>query len=277
MSPTISENDQILGSAASDWFNASAGSDTINGFGGNDMVSFLDMARPSGAGYWTTVDLANQSASVLGGGTHRLTSIERITGSNGADWMQGSNASEQLRGMGDYDWMQGSGGNDTLDGGNGRDMVSYSSATSGVTANLQTGKGTQGQAKGDTYISIEGLTGSSHADRLTGDSGANSLRGFGGDDFLYGGDGRDTLEGGAGNDRLYGGAGGDRLFGGSGRDVMDGGSGWDSAVYLGRRQDYTVTTDAKGVTTVRHNTGNDGIDQLVNIEVIEFSNSNYYL
>lgn len=276
-SPKISQNDLVLGSSGADWFNIGAGSDTVQGGAGADMASFLGMERPAAAGYWITLDLAAQTATALGGGTHRLTGIERVTGTNGADWMQGSNASEQLRGMGDYDWLQGSGGNDTLDGGNGRDTVSYSASSLGVTANLQTGKGTQGLAKGDSYISIENLTGSSHADRLTGDRNANGLRGFGGDDFIYGGDGRDTIEGGAGNDQLFGGAGGDRLFGGSGRDMLDGGQGWDSAIYLGKRQDYTLSTDAKGVTTLRHKVGNDGVDQLVNIEVIEFSNGTYYL
>lgn len=277
MSPTISENDRIIGSTGADWFTVGAGSDRIDGKEGTDMVSFLDMERPTAAGYWVTVDLAAGSATTLAGATLQLNSIERITGTSGADWIQGSNASEQLRGMGDYDWLQGSGGRDTLDGGNGRDTVSYTTSKTGVIANLQTGKGTQGLAAGDSYIAIENLTGSSFSDRLSGDGGANGLRGLGGDDFIYGGDGRDTIEGGAGNDQLFGGAGGDRLFGGSGRDVMDGGSGWDSAVYLGKRQDYTVTTDAKGTTTVRHNTGNDGIDQLMNIEVIEFSNGSYYL
>ncbi|NVP58748.1 M10 family metallopeptidase C-terminal domain-containing protein, partial [Mycoplana rhizolycopersici] len=62
---------------------------------------------------------------------------------------------------------------------------------------------------GDVYVSIENLTGTSHADRLTGDGKANVLSGGAGKDVLKGNSGDDTLIGGKGADDLYGGKGAD--------------------------------------------------------------------
>ena len=58
-----------------------------------------------------------------------------------------------------------------------------------------------GDAAGDTYTTIENLTGSAFADTLIAANGAN------------------TLDGGAGNDVLIGGAGADALIGGTGTDT----------------------------------------------------------
>ena len=53
--------------------------------------------------------------------------------------------------------LDGAAGADTLDGGDGFDFASYASAASGVTVNLATGA----NPDGDTFISIEGVIGSS--------------------------------------------------------------------------------------------------------------------
>ncbi|MGO4705271.1 hypothetical protein AB4072_05760 [Microvirga sp. 2MCAF38] len=52
-----------------------------------------------------------------------------------------------------------------------------------------------GDAAGDSYSAIEGLSGSAYVDRLSGDENAN---------ILIGNAGNDTLNGGAGNDVLNG-------------------------------------------------------------------------
>ncbi|RXF68233.1 calcium-binding protein [Hansschlegelia zhihuaiae] len=115
-----------------------------------------------------------------------------------------------LGGSGDY---FGNGGNDTLialgkadlDGGSGaRDAASYSFVTSdtevGVTASLADEALNTGEAKGDTYVAIEGLIGSNYDDTLFGDKKSNQLSGGNGDDTLEGGKGRDTLDGGKATD-----------------------------------------------------------------------------
>ena len=73
-------------------------------------------------------------------------------------------------------------------------------ATKGVVANLAKSSVNTNDAKGDTYSSIENLTGSSYADILIGDASANKLSGGAGDDKLYGGLGKDLLIGGSGKD-----------------------------------------------------------------------------
>jgi serralysin len=93
-------------------------------------------------------------------------------------------------------------GGDHLDGGAGIDTASYANATGAVGASLWNRSSNTGEAKGDTFASIENLVGSRFSDRLEGNTASN------------------ILEGGAGDDRLYGGSGADHLFGGTGGDTF---------------------------------------------------------
>ncbi|MCR4268053.1 hypothetical protein NUU27_17900, partial [Nitratireductor sp. ZSWI3] len=86
----------------------------------------------------------------------------------------------------------------TFDGGGGTDTVSYHTVGAGVTASLANSAVNTGAAAGDTYTSIENLTGSNFADTLQGNAGANTLIGLDGDDLLIGGEGADVLIGGTG-------------------------------------------------------------------------------
>ncbi len=70
----------------------------------------------------------------------------------------------------------------------------------------------------------------------------------------------------AGNDMLRGGDGNDYLVGGKGNDAIDGGMGNDVAEFGGKRDGYKVYTK-DGKTYVE---GNDGKDQLVNVEGLKF-------
>ncbi|MFN4172339.1 MAG: heparin lyase I family protein, partial [Pseudorhodobacter sp.] len=265
-----SERIEALG--GNDWITPGAGSDTVDGGTGVDMVSFVDLAQR------VVVDLAAGTA-ISGADTNILMNIENVTGTIYGDLIAGDDGDNWIRGLGDYDWIVGSWGNDTLDGGTGRDTVAYSSAPGGVWATLLGKIGNVGQANGDVFISIENLTGSSHADRLTGDNDRNVLRGLGGDDFIFGLGGNDTIDGGAGRDYLFGGDGNDRLTGGAGNDTIDGGRGWDTAIYSGRMADYDVQANADGSTSIFHSRGTraDGIDLLIDIEVLQFSDGRMFL
>ena len=101
------------------------------------------------------------------------------------------------------DTLTGGAGADVLNGAEGIDSANYSTASGAVTASLSSPASNKGDAAGDSYSSIENLTGSAYADNLTGNSADNALIGLAGNDSLNGGAGSDTLTGGAGNDSYY--------------------------------------------------------------------------
>lgn len=76
--------------------------------------------------------------------------------------------------------------------------------------------------------------------------------------------------GGAGNDSITGNALDNLLRGNAGNDTLDGLEGTDTAIYLGKRADYTVLYDpAKATFTVSSTL--EGVDRLSNIEYFQFS------
>ena len=132
-----------------------------------------------------------------------LISIENAIGSEKNDILLGNENANILSGLGGNDWFVGNGGGNTLDGGSGIDTASYQGASAGVTVNLATGMGTAGQALGDTYASIENVTGSSYGDLIFGNGESNNLRGLAGNDIFVGSTGgRERYDGGSGSDAV---------------------------------------------------------------------------
>jgi Ca2+-binding RTX toxin-like protein len=188
------------------------GGDYLDGGEGNDTAGYDD--SPAGV----TVSLIGNTAVGGHAAGDTLVSIENLTGSGFADWLEGDNTvnvlsgsdgddtllgfgdADSLSGGDDNDTLNGGGGADYLDGGEGNDTATYIDSDQGVFVSLTDGTGWGGDARGDTLVRIENLTGSDHNDDLEGDDGANVLNGLAGDDELEGRAGADILNGGAGSD-----------------------------------------------------------------------------
>ena len=143
-----------------------------------------------------------------------------MTGNVGDNTLIGLLGNDLLMGLSGDDVLRGGLGADVLDGGLDYDEVTYAEAMGGVIVNLTDASQNTGEALGDRYISIEGVTGSAFADNIIGNGLSNQLEGNDGADVLDGGSGANTLLGGSGNDRLYNGADADVLNGGTGIDKV---------------------------------------------------------
>ncbi|MFT3986164.1 hypothetical protein [Aestuariivirga sp.] len=211
--------DLVVGGDGDDFLQGGFGTDYL--YGGNDS----DTVDYSYSSHGMSISLGGGAAYALDGSgidSDSLNGIENANGSLGNDVISGSDDVNILQGLDGDDLLQGLGGDDYLFGGNGNDVlmggaggdnmdgsagedrVDYSTSSAGVTVRLDFNGGDGGDATGDTYNSIEDVTGSAFTDTLVGDGNDNRIDGGGGNDFLYGGDGDDVLTGGAGADTLFG-------------------------------------------------------------------------
>ncbi len=139
--------------------------------------------------------------------------ISYVVGIHGGFMIANGVVIENVTGGSGNDLLVGNGAANVLDGGaGGLGTASYVQSDAAVTLNLLTNALLGGHAAGDSFVSIENLTGSSFADTLTGDDGANVIRGGAGNDLVKGGSGADTITGGTGNDLLFGQAGVDSFI-----------------------------------------------------------------
>jgi len=211
-----------------------AGGDVLAGGAGVDTASYATSTTA------VTANLLHRSFNTGDAAGDVYDSIENLIGGAGDDMLTGDDNANRLDGGVGNDTLIGGVGADALVGGAGTDTASYVTASEGVSASLATPATNTGDAAGDTYTTIENLTGSAFADTLTGNAAAN---------VLTGGLGNDTLNGGAGVDTMFGGFGDDTLNGGTGADMLVGGAGND-----------TYIVDAAG-DVVTENAG-EGIDQV---------------
>ncbi|MBP7335476.1 MAG: M10 family metallopeptidase C-terminal domain-containing protein [Niveispirillum sp.] len=161
---------------------------------------------------------------------------QSLTGTNGRDDLFGALGNDTLSGGGNEDRLYGDAGDDSLWGGDGNDT----------------------------------LVGGTGHDRVYGERGNNSLSGGSGNDTLIGGDAFDTMYGGDGDDSLDGGDGNDYLYGDAGNDRLVGGSGQDIAYISGASANYSIVYE-DGQVRVTDLTGKDGIDILIGVEKLTFS------
>lgn len=208
--------ENLRGSAFADTLAGDAGGNTLEGGGGADALyggAGTDTASYAHSATGVSVDLTFGTATGGDAAGDSFFSIENLTGSASNDVLAGGSfvLGTALSGGAGDDMLRGNNAADVFDGGAGYDQVLYNNAE-GVTVNLQLGIGLGGQARDDTLISIEGVTGSKGADELIGSDADNVLYGRRGDDILSGGAGADILSGDAGADRLDGGSGIDTVY-----------------------------------------------------------------
>jgi Ca2+-binding RTX toxin-like protein len=243
-------DDVLVGDSGLNQLTGGLGADVLNGGAGFDYADYYN----NGSGL--TVSLATPGVNTGQATGDTFISIQGL---------QGSVFDDILIGDGDTNNLRGSLGADVLDGGAGLDTAEYVNNATGLTVSLAMPEINTGEATGDTFISIEGLMGSSFADMLIGDGGSNFLNGRLGADVLDGGAGIDyavyhtstsgltvslatpaintgeatgdtyiSIEGLRGsnlNDSLTGDGGDNFLRGSLGADILDGGTGFDFAVY----------------------------------------------
>ena len=199
-------NDILDGGRDGDILYGDEGDDTLIGGAGQDYLDGgegIDTVVYAGSDAGVTVDLGNGTASggdatgpvqIVGRGTairhDIIVDVENAVGSYHDDHLIGTDGRNELSGGAGNDILTGGLGRDVLNGGSGSDTADYSTSAKGVNLNLA-----RGRSEGDTYNSIENLSGSGFNDRIKGDRKDNVLTGQGGNDVLKGGRGDDVLFG----------------------------------------------------------------------------------
>jgi Ca2+-binding RTX toxin-like protein len=253
------QDDQLYGAGGYNYLYGGKGDDTFV-VGTPNVVDFIygqagnhDTVDYSGADTAAIVDLSgNYGIGYKSGNTEfyaDIQGVEDVRGSAYDDYITGDGNANTLRGNSGDDTLFGSDGADTLNGGDGADILDggagadvlegggnggplfnpldgadtayYGDANGGVTLSLADGKGTGGDANGDTFFDIQNVTGSAFADTITGNDSDNQIDGGDKGDTLFGRGGDDTLNGDKGDDFLIGGSGADTLNGDAGSDTAD--------------------------------------------------------
>jgi Ca2+-binding RTX toxin-like protein len=239
-------DDHLTGDANNNVLDGGAGNDTLDGGAGTDTASYADATSK------VSVNLGVQGSAqnTGGGGIDTLISIENVIGSAYGDVLYAANAGGgALYGGGGDDTIFAGAGPDTIDGGAGTaNWADYyqGGITSGVTVNLNLEGSSQNTGGGgsDVLANIQNVQGSSYDDVLIGDAHNNNLQGRAGDD---------TLDGGGGD------------------DVLNGGPGINTATYADATSAVTVSLLLQGSPQA---TGGAGSDTLVGIQNLTGSNFN---
>ncbi len=215
-----------------EFFRSDAGNDTVDGGSGFDRVDFNN--SPNGV-VVTLGGYSDGSAQDGFGNIDVLRNIEAARGSEQNDRFIGSNRNTYS--VDNYvEVFYGLAGNDTIDGSAGATVVAdYRFSTQAVTVNLLTGTAQDGHGGTDTLISVAGVRGSKYADSLIGDGLNNGFTG------------RD------------------------GNDTIDGGGGVDKVVFTGLFSEYSFEQSGSWLTVSDSVADRDGIDQLNNIQLLQFA------
>ncbi|MBX8622791.1 calcium-binding protein [Pseudomonas glycinae] len=249
---TLTNIEKVVGSAFNDTFTAAAISYATFEGGAGDDIYYVN------GGGVTIIEQAGGGNDEIrvSWNTHTMAAnVERMTYTGTVAFTGYGNAGDNIMtgGIGN-DVLYGGGGADQFIGGAGMDTVSYDDSTAGVSINLKTGVST-GIAMGDTYNSVEAMTGSKFNDVFVGSSVALAINGGLGLDMVSyessdsavtidlktnanagdaAGDtfaGIEIFQGSRFADTFLGSTANDNFVGGAGADVFDGREGIDTVWY----------------------------------------------
>lgn len=300
-------NDLLVGFGGQDYLNGGSGADTLEGgFSSDTLVggSGADVIDGGDGTDWVDYSASDAGVTVLFSGAaqggdaegDQLISIERFTGSEFADLLQGTGGNNVLRGNGGNDALVGGGGVDTLygdlgndtlvgsggdrlEGGDGSDRYivragdgALDFGASGYDVAQLAGSGGATLEVG-FWVGVERVNGTSGQDSIVAIVSAENLvlSGNGGDDFLRGGTGDDTVIGGSGADTLWGGQGSDSMIG-DGQDSLDGEGGADAYIFF--QGDVIQDSGDAGFDIARLASGAGGVADLSGWSGLERINGN---
>ncbi|MEL7009832.1 MAG: calcium-binding protein [Cyanobacteria bacterium J06588_4] len=247
---TVTEVNEIIGTAVGDVLNGTEESDRLLGLDGNDTLR--------GLGGDDTIEGNNGNDSLEGGAGNDLLDgfegFDSLFGGEGSDTLNGDVGNDSLDGSLGDDFISGADGRDTLLGGEGNDTL-------------------------DGGSDSDSLNGGAGDDQLIGLGDRDTLIGGSGDDWLDGGAGVDSLTGGEGNDTLLGLEDNDSLFGGSGDDLIAGGLGSDSLRGDDGNDTFVLTPGSGTDIIVDFGRGNDllGLSSGLNFSDLSFSGNDVVL
>ncbi|WP_260687716.1 calcium-binding protein [Pseudomonas sp. AO-1] len=273
--------EKVIGTAFNDTFNLDSATATFEGGAGDDVY----VLNGSGGTVIEQAGGGNDEVRSNFGQIYLGANVERLTYTGTGSFTGWGNAIDNIiTGGNGNDILYGGAGADRFIGGAGFDTVGYGDTTIGVTINLKTGVHT-GIAAGDTYTSIEALTGTIAGDIFIADGAAMAFDGLVGADMVSyeqsdsavtidlktkvnagdaAGDtytGIEFFQGSSFNDTLSGTAFGDNFIGGSGADLIDGREGHDTAWYINSKAAVNINLQ----TNVNEGADAQG-DVLLNIE-----------
>ncbi|MEM7683979.1 MAG: LamG-like jellyroll fold domain-containing protein, partial [Pseudomonadota bacterium] len=240
---------------------AGSGVDTLQS---QESIDLETGTTPSGHQLlnFENIQHAVTNAAFLGGNDAANT----LTGNNGNDTLEGRGGNDLLDGSAGNDLLIGGAGADSLVGGTGLDTANYSTAGTSVFIDLDFGgvaRGFRGDAQGDSFDSVENITGSAFNDIVIGNNAGNTLSGGDGDDRLQSQNGGDLLLGGEGNDLLNRGT--VATLSGNFTNVYNGGEGFD-IVAAEVFDEFTQTGSTTGKATYTYRTGTQPFDGTTSVE-----------
>jgi Ca2+-binding RTX toxin-like protein len=283
------------------------GDDTLFGLGGDDVLSGLDGNDTLDGGTGNDRLEGGEGDDTLAGGDGN----DRLDGGHGSNDLSGGEGDDTLEVWGGAFTLDGGAGNDVImdvegygsgtiqggdgddyiylngplaviDGGTGNDQFEFHSLIN-VDLSLVTNVETIIYNPDQLSISIADVTVAAGATLTVMPGGDGGRRGTvidgsqetdghlviatSDDNFI----GEDTITGGALADTITTYGGNDTVRGGGGDDVIDAGTGFDTAVFSGNRDQYTIVQQANIVIV----SGADGTDTLTAFNFLQFDDVGY--